>query len=78
MTELFGKTKSDKLAEENTTARKIVQEILQYGVSERQKQLILYYLSLELENIDQVQTISSALKEICPEMTITGVYEGNK
>ena len=59
MTELFGKTKSDKLAEENTTARKIVQEILQYGVSERQKQLILYYLSLELENIDQVQTISS-------------------
>jgi hypothetical protein len=78
MTELFGKTKSDKLAEENTTARKIVQEILQYGVSERQKQLILYYLSLELENIDQVQTISSALKEICPEMTITGIYEGNK
>lgn len=77
MSELYGKTNADKLAEENDVARKIVSEISQFGVSERQKYLIMYYLSLELEDIEKAQTISSILKELVPNLTITGIYEGN-
>jgi hypothetical protein len=76
MTELFGQTRSDKLAEESLAARKIVNEIVQFGINERQKQLIMYYLSMELEDIEKVQVISSFLKEVCSDMTITGIYEG--
>lgn len=77
MTEMYGQTKAEKLAEENLVARKIVKEISQFGVSERQRCLIMYYLSLELENIERAQVISNFLKETCPELTITGIYEGN-
>jgi hypothetical protein len=76
MTEMYGQTRADKLAEENLTARKIVSEISQFGVSERQRYLIMYYMSLELENIEKAQEISSFLKEMVPELTITGLYEG--
>lgn len=78
MSELYGKTNADKLAEENETARKIVREISQFGVSERQKYLIMYYLSLELEDIEKAQEISGFLKELLPNLTITGIYEGSK
>lgn len=78
MSELYGKTNADKLAEENETVRKIVREISQFGVSERQKYLIMYYLSLELEDIEKAQEISSFLKELLPNLTITGIYEGSK
>jgi hypothetical protein len=76
MTEIYGQTRAEKLAEENLTARKIVREISQFGVSERQRYLIMYYMSLELENIEKAQEISSFLKEQVPELTITGLYEG--
>lgn len=76
MTEIYGQTRADKLADENLTARKIVQEISQFGISERQRYLIMYYLSLELENIEKAQEISGFLKEAIPELTITGIYEG--
>ena len=78
MSELYGKTNADKLAEENEVARKIVSEISQFGVSERQKYLIMYYLSLELEDIEKAQEIASFLKELLPNLTITGIYEGSK
>ena len=76
MSELYGQTNAEKLADENITARKIVSEISNFGISERQKYLIMYYLSLELEDIEKAQVISSFLKEIEPNMTITGIYEG--
>lgn len=78
MTELFGKTDVDKLTEENSTARKIVKEINDFGISERQKCLIMYYLSLELEDIETSQVIATFLKECLPNLTITGIYEGHK
>jgi len=78
MSELYGKTNADKLAEENEIARKIVREISQFEVTERQKYLIMYYLSLELEDIEKAQEISSFFKELLPNLTITGIYEGGK
>lgn len=76
MNELYGQTNADKLAEENNTTRKIVGEILNFGISERQKYLLMYYLSLELENVENAQTISNFIKEVVPNITITGIYEG--
>lgn len=78
MAEIFGKTNADKLADENLTARKIVSEISNFGITERQKYLIMYYLSLEIEDIEKAQLVSSFLKEVVPNLTITGIYEGDK
>jgi hypothetical protein len=77
MTEIYGQTKADKLAEENNIARKIVSEISNYGVSDRQRWLIIYYLALEIENVDKMQETCSFLKEINPEINLTKIYEGN-
>lgn len=74
--QLYGQTNAEKLAEENNVARKIISEISNFGVSERQKYLIMYYLSLELENVENAQVISNFIKEVVPNLTITTIYEG--
>jgi len=74
MIETYGKTTSEKLAEESSIARKIVKEISDFGVSERQRYLIMYYLSLELEDIQKVQLISSFLKDNCSNLTISEIF----
>lgn len=76
MTTTFGQIKADKLAEESAVARKIVNEISNYGVTDRQRWLIIYYLALELEDIEKVQEVCSFLKEINPEISISKIYEG--
>lgn len=78
MFEAYGDTKAEKLTKENNFARKIVKEISDFGVSERQKYLIMYYLSFELENIEKMKLISGFLKENCEDLTITGMYGGNE
>jgi hypothetical protein len=78
MNELIGTTNSDKLAEENKTARQIVLEISNFGISDRQRWLIMYYLSLELEDIDMAKEVASFLKEINPHIDMTKIYEGIK
>jgi hypothetical protein len=78
MTEIYGQTKTDKLAEENTLARQIVKEISQFGITDRQRYLIIYYLGLELENIEHVQELSGFIKHLVPDLTITGLYQGEE
>jgi len=78
MTTTFGQTKADKLAKESTIARKIVSEISNYGVTDRQRWLIIYYLALELEDMEKVQEVCSFLKEINPEISMSKIYEGKK
>lgn len=78
MTEIIGKTNADKLAEENKIARQIVSEIANFGISDRQRWLIMYYLCLELEDVDKMQEVSAFLKEINPHIDMTKIYEGNK
>lgn len=74
--EYYGKLTAEKLAEENLIARNIVKEINNFGISERQKCLIMYYLSLELEDIEKAQSFSSFLKEYIPEINLSKIYEG--
>jgi len=75
--DLYGKTKAEKLAEENEVARKILSEINNFGISERQRYLIMYYLSLELEDVENSRSISELLKEVYPDINMTQIYERN-
>ena len=61
---LYGQVQSEKVALDNTTARKIIQEINHFGVSDRQKWLIIYFLALELENVDEMKSLTSFIKEM--------------
>lgn len=73
--ELYGNLQVDKLVEEQMTARKIVSEINNFGISERQRWLIMYFLALEIEDVDKMQEVTAMLKELNSDMNITTIYE---
>lgn len=64
MTNTYGQTASEKLAEESNTARQIVKEIGQFGINDRQRWLIIYYLSMELENVEEMKEMCSFIKDL--------------
>jgi hypothetical protein len=50
--------------EKRMECRQIVQEIKKFGItSQRQLMYLIYLLSLEIEDIDTMKTITSAIKE---------------
>ena len=59
----YGTLESEKRAEENRIARTIVQEIGHFGISERQRWLVMYLLAMELENIEDLRAITGFIKE---------------
>ena len=59
----YGELQSEKLAEENRIAREIVREINNFGINERQRWLIMYILSMELENVDDLRKMTTFIKE---------------
>jgi len=63
----YGQLNSEKLASENEDCRKIVREILNVGLTQRQHMFLIYLLSLELENIEYVQALADVIKEIAGE-----------
>lgn len=60
----FGQLSSEKIASENEECRKIVKEILNVGITQRQQMFLIYLLSLELENIQHVKDLTDVIKEI--------------
>lgn len=58
----YGQFQSERLAEESQAARDIVKVINNYGISERQRWLVMYFLSLELENIEDLKAMSAFIK----------------
>ncbi len=60
----YGQLNSEKLARENEDCRRIVKEVLNVGLTQRQHMFLIYLLSLELENIEYVQTLADVIKEI--------------
>jgi hypothetical protein len=62
--ELFGQTQSEKLATDNNAARQIVREINLFGINDRQRWLIIHLLSLELENIDEMKSLSKFISDM--------------
>jgi len=58
----YGKSETDVLLEKKIQCREIVREILDFGVTEGQKKIIIELLSLELEDRDMMVKISTLLK----------------
>jgi len=76
---MYGKLSSEKFSEENEQCRAILGEIVNFGVSDRQKLFIIYLLSLELEDVEKMQNIASFMKEFyASEIFLTEHYESEK
>jgi len=59
----FGKSSEEVIIEDKIKSREIVQSVLQYGVNQNQIEQIIYLFSMELENVDLMKTISTAIKQ---------------
>jgi hypothetical protein len=60
----IGKTEEEIDATEMIECRKIVKNLINFGLSERQKLQIIFLLSLEMESRDAINLINSAVKKI--------------
>lgn len=75
----YGETQSEKLASENRMAHQIVKEIGQFGINERQRWLVIYYLGMELENVDDMKALTSFIKELKGnDIFISKIYGGSE
>lgn len=72
----YGQLPSEKIVEENVVCRKIVSEINNFGVSQRQLMMIIYLVSLQLENNEHMKELSSFVKELSPEAFLIGEKDG--
>lgn len=63
----YGETDAEKLASEKLTCRKIVSEISQFGVSQRQMMFIIYLMATELEDVHVMQELTAAIRELANE-----------
>jgi len=59
----YGKLEKETAVEDRIRAREIVQEILNFGVSQQQILYIAYLLALELEDRDVMLNISSSIEQ---------------
>lgn len=57
----YGKTQDEKAAEDSLRCRQIVQEILRFGVKQKQIPMIIKLLALELEDREAMQKIVDVL-----------------
>jgi|694.fasta_scaffold146095_2 hypothetical protein len=73
----YGQLASEKLAIENDDCRKIVKEVLNVGLTQRQQMFLIYLLSMELENIEYVQTMTSVIKELAGDEIFISKKEDN-
>jgi hypothetical protein len=60
----YGETDDEMDVRDRAKCREIVQEILNFGVSQKQIVQLVYLLSLELENIDDMRHLSKACKAV--------------
>ena len=60
----YGSTKEEVDVQDMIKCREIVQEILNFGVNQRQLLKIAYLLSLELESRDDMVKVSGCIQEI--------------
>ncbi len=72
----YGQMKSEKVAEENQICRQIVREISLFGITERQRLLVIYLLAMEVEDAERMRAITSLVKEFAgKELFLSGQTE---
>ena len=69
----YGKLEKETVVEDRVKARNIVQEILNFGVSQQQILYIAYLLALELEDRETMLKISNLIKDL-----LEGIGEGEE
>ena len=62
-TKQFGKSQEEIIVEDKIKAREIVQSVLQYGVNQKQIEQIIYLFSMELEDVDLMKQLSTAINQ---------------
>lgn len=60
---IYGKLRSEQVAEEKLKCREIAREIVQSQVTDRQLWLIMYNLAIELENVEDMKMATDFIKE---------------
>lgn len=75
MTITYGKLESEKIAEQNLIARKLVKELNDFGINDHQRQMIIYLLSLELENRQTMLDVSTIIREQNSQLFVTDLGE---
>jgi hypothetical protein len=79
MSEIYGQLESEKLAADNKVAHEIVREINQFGINDRQRWLVIYYLALELEDVDEMKELTGYVKETKgKDLFISRIYGGSE
>jgi hypothetical protein len=76
---LYGKTQSEKRAEENQVCRQIVREINNFGITQRQMLFLIYLLGSELENVEHMRAITKLVRELGgDDLFLIGMPEPDK
>lgn len=60
----YGQMRSEKMAEENELCRQMMREINNFGISERQRLMLIYLLAQELENLEQMKAVTKLVREL--------------
>jgi len=75
----YGQMRSEQMAEENKVCRRIVKEINNFGITQRQTLMVIYLLAAELENVDQMRAITKQVRELGgDELFLIGNKEGDQ
>ena len=76
-TEFYGETASEKLASENEVARQIVREINRFGISDRQRWMVIHLLAMELENVEEMKSLTKFISDTKGrDLFVTRVFTG--
>ncbi len=74
----YGQMRSERMAEENELCRQMLREINNFGISERQRLMLIYLLAQELENIEQMKAVTKLVRELGgDELFLIGNPEGD-
>lgn len=71
MSEKIGNTETDNWANEMLRCRQIVQEVIKFGVSQKQILNIIKLLAMELEDREALVAISAVVKEALDEAHVS-------
>jgi hypothetical protein len=73
---MYGQLQSERLAEENQICRQIVREISLFGITERQRLLVIYLLAMEIEDAERMRAITTLVKDLAgQELFLSGRAE---
>lgn len=79
MSEIYGQLQSEKLVAESKIAHQIVSEINHFQINDRQRWLVIYYLAMELENIEEMKEMTSFIKELKGDsLFVSRLYGGTE